>query len=278
MRLSALSNLAQASASVVAMVLACSGDALSQDRPLVDGARSIQIYAVGGGLVPFGLSNTATGVDATSAPPLSIASATGGSQTPTPLLGARAHVPLFWHGTDEQDLSFGLFFEAGIQTGFGVQSAMMVFQDVSSSAGDFGSQTIRENIQIPLLLGVSLPVDKGPSGAPSLLFDVYGGITLDSWTQTLQGAESNAPGQPGFFGQNRNFTTDPTIGIGLRAPVGNLSDDLPLFFGANAELQFRPGSVVSAASQNFPVTYYGTINPYTNLALMLRLGIAFGGR
>jgi hypothetical protein len=278
MRLSGLSNVARACAGVVALVLACPSESRSQERAAVNDVKSIQVYAVGGGLIPFGLSNTVTGVDASDAPPLLISSATGGSKTPTPLLGARVHAPLFWHMNEEHSPSFGVFLEGGIQTGFGVQSAIMVFQDVSASAGDYGSQTIQESFQIPLLLGASVAVDKSSSGAPSLLFDIYGGVTLDSWVQTLQGAESNAPGQPGFFGQNRRFTPDPTIGIGLRAPVGNLGDNLPLFFGANAELQFRPGSVVSAPSQNFPVTYYGTVDPHANLALMLRLGVAFGGR
>jgi hypothetical protein len=260
------------------MLLAWSGGAHSQDRSAFNNLGSVQLYAVGGGLIPFGLSNNVTGVDGTDDSALSIASAAGGSKTATPLLGARVHVPLLWSASDEQRSWLDIFFEAGIQTGFGAQSAILVFQDVSASAGDFGSQTVQENFQIPLLLGVSLPVDKGSSGTPSLVFDLYGGLTLDGWTQTLQGAESNAPGQPGFFAQKQLFTADPTIGIGLRAPVGNLSDSLPLFFGINAELQFRPGNVVSAPSQSFPVTYYGTVDPYANLALMARLGIAFGGR
>lgn len=280
MRLSGPSDWARACAGVVAMVLAGANDARSEDPTAADAYRSVQLYAVGGGFIPLGVTNTVTGVDATDAPPLSIANAAGGSKsyTPPPLLGARAHVPLFWHMSDEHNPLFGFFFEAGIQTSFGAQSAMLTFQNVSDSAGDYGLQTIRENFQVPLLLGASLPLDTSSSGAPSVFVDVYGGITLDSWTQTLQGAEANAPGAPGFFAQNRRFTPDPTIGIGLRGPVGNLSDDLPLFFGVNAELQFRPGSVVTAPSQNFPVTYYGTVNPYANLALMARIGVAFGGR
>jgi hypothetical protein len=101
------------------------------------------------------------------------------------------------------------------------------------------------------------------------LLDFYGGITLDSWAQTLQGAEMNAPGQ-GFFGQNRHFSADPTVGLGVRMPVGDIGADLPIIFGVDAELQFRPGSVVTAPSPNFPVTYFGTVDPHANLAIMAR--------
>ena len=48
--------------------------------------------------------------------------------------------------------------------------------------------------------------------------------------------------------------------------------------GVNAEVQFRPGSVVTATSANFPSeTYYGTVNPTANMANMGRIGIPFGG-
>jgi len=47
--------------------------------------------------------------------------------------------------------------------------------------------------------------------------------------------------------------------------------------GFNAELQFRPGSVVTAQSANFPSeTYYSTVDPRTNLLLMARIGWSFG--
>jgi hypothetical protein len=110
------------------------------------------------------------------------------------------------------------------------------------------------------------------------LFDFYGGVTLDSWQQTLQGSEANDPTGTGFYGQNRRFTVDPTIGLGLRVPLTNLRSELPLFIGVNAELQFRPGSVVTVPSQVFPVTYYGTVDPHANLAIMARIGLSFGGR
>ena len=94
--------------------------------------------------------------------------------------------------------------------------------------------------------------------------------------QVLQGGEANAPGQQGFYAENRRFTADPTVGLGFRMPVGTLGDGLPILFGLNAELQFRPGSTVTAISNNFAVTYVGTTDPHANLAIMARLGIAFG--
>ena len=58
---------------------------------------------------------------------------------------------------------------------------------------------------------------------------------------------------------------------GLRTSFGAFT------IGINAEFQFRPGSVVSAASPNFAgQTYYGTVDPHTNLLLMGRIGWTFG--
>jgi hypothetical protein len=282
MRVIGLSNLAQVGACLAAIMLACPADAQSQ--PDGTGLRTgyanflaVQVYAVGGGFIPFGTNSNVTGIDATIDPSnLLIANQSGGSSSITPLLGARVHVPLLWNMYDEQRLAFSVFFETGLQSGFAAQSFIQTFQNTSFFAGDFGSSTITEYYQIPLLLGFTVPIAER-SAAPSLLLDFYGGITLDSWAQILQGAEANAPGQ-GLFGQNRRFTADPTVGLGVRMPVGNIGADLPIIFGVNAELQFRPGSVVTAPSPNFPGTYFGTVDPHANLAIMARIGIAFGGR
>ncbi|MBL6617632.1 MAG: hypothetical protein ISP45_26725 [Reyranella sp.] len=282
-----LSKLARVGACVATFLLACPA-AHSQDGTVVNNLLAIQLYGIGGGLVPFGVNSNVTAVDQTATTvsqalgfgslPFDIGNQQGGSSTTTAFLGARVQVPFLWRMADEQHLSFSVFFETGIQTGFAAQSFMQSFQNTSVYAGDYGTSTISEFYQIPLLLGFTLPVGERASGAPGVLFDVYGGLTLDSWQQTLQGAEAGAPGQQGFYAQNRRFTADPTIGVGLRVPVGDLRDNLPFFFGVNAELQFRPGSVVSAPSQNFPVTYYGTVEPHANLAIMARFGVAFGGR
>jgi hypothetical protein len=259
-------------------------DALSQDTATVDNLLGIQVYAVGGGFFPLGANSTVTGVDQTLSQaglgnfPFDIASQSGATWSTTALLGARVHAPFLWRMSEENRLSFAFFFETGIQTGFGSQSSMQLFQNTSTFAGDSGTSTISEFYQIPLLLGASIPVGRLSDGGPAVLFDVYGGVTLDSWQQTLQGTEANFPGSQGFYGQNRRFTADPTIGLGLRVPLTDLRSNLPIFVGANAELQFRPGSVVTAPSQNLPITYYGTVNPSANLAIMARIGISFGGR
>ena len=281
MRVIELSNLAQVGACLAAIMLACPADAQSQQdstglRTRYGDLLSVQVYAVGGGFIPFGTTSNVTGVDATFDPgDFLISNQSGASSSATPLLGGRVHVPLLWNMYDEQRLAFSVFFETGLQSGFASQSFIQTFQN-STTAGDFGSSTIREYYQIPLLLGFTIPVAER-SAAPSLLLDFYGGITLDSWAQSLQGAEANAPGQ-GFFGQNRRFSADPTVGLGVRMPVGDIGAGLPIIFGVNAELQFRPGSVVTAPSPNFPVTYVGTVDPHANLAIMARIGIAFGGR
>jgi hypothetical protein len=239
---------------------------------------AVQVYLVGGGYFSFARNANVSSFDISNAPgPAILGSQSGGGSSATPLLGARVQVPLFWHMLDEQRLGFSIFFETGLQSGLGKQSFTQSFQNTSVTAADFGSNVVRESLQVPLLVGVTVPI-AGRSAAPSALFDVYGGLTIDSWSQVLQGAEGNAPGQQGFYGQNRNVTADPTVGIGLRVPVGSLDAGLPIFLGFNAELQLRPGSVVTAISNNFPVTYYGTIDPYANVAVMARIGIAFGSR
>ena len=282
MRAIGLSNLAQVGACLAVIMLACPTDAQSQQdsagsRTGYDSLLSIQVYAVGGGFVPFGTNSNVTGVDATIDPNnLLISNQSGGASSATPLVGGRVHVPLLWNMYDEQRLRFSVFFETGIQSGFASQSFIQTFQNASAVAGDFGSSTIAEYYQVPLLLGFTVPIAER-SAAPRLLLDFYGGITLDSWAQVLQGAEANAPGQ-GFYGQNRRFTADPTVGLGVRVRVGDIGADLPIIFGVNAEVQFRPGSVVTAPSPNFPITYFGTVDPHANLAIMARIGIAFGGR
>jgi hypothetical protein len=278
----ALANLAKIGACLAALMLACPAGAQSpQDG---SGARtgygdltSVQVYAVGGGFIPFGTNGNVTGVDQTFAPDSAlIANQSGGSSAVTPLFGARVHVPLLWKMYDEQRLALSVFFETGIQSGFAQQSFTQPFQNVSAVAGDFGNSIVQEYYQFPFLLGLTVPIVERSAG-PGVLLDFYGGITLDSWAQVLQGGEANVPGPPGFYGKNRRLDFEPTVGLGLRMPVGEVAD-LPVIFGVSAEVQFRPGSVVAATSPNFPVTYYGTVDPHANLAIMARIGIAFGGR
>jgi len=267
---------ASAAVGIAAMALAC--PAAAQDPrdagSDVNDLLAIQLYLVGGGFVPFTTSSNVTGIDVSAGTNTSLP---GGTSSATPLVGARIHVPMWWYMRDEQHLGASFFFETGLQSGLSNQSLLQAFQGTSATAMDFGSQVVREYWQVPVLLGVTVPV-LGGSSAPRALLDLYGGLTIDSWGQVLQGAESGAPGQQGFYSENRRLTLDPTVGIGLRMPMGHLDEDLPIFVGMNAELQFRPGSVVQAASQNFPVNYIGTVDPHPDLVIMARIGIAFGGR
>ena len=268
-------------AGLVTVMLTCAAEAQSQQNG--SGLRasdllSTQLYAVGGGFISFARNSNVTGVDMTNGPGnFSISSQAGGASSTRPLLGARIHVPVLAYMQDEQRLGFSIFFETGLQSGLGWESFTQSFQNTNATAGDFGTSAIREYWQIPLLVGVSVPIADRLAG-PGALLDFYGGFTFDSWSQVLQGGEANAPGQQGFYGENRRFSADPTVGLGVRMPVGSIDAGLPLFLGVNAELQFRPGSVVTADSNNFAATYYGTVNPYANLAVMVRFGVAFGSR
>jgi hypothetical protein len=136
---------------------------------------------------------------------------------------------------------------------------------------------VTENLQIPLLVGFSLPITEITPATP-LHLDVYGGITLDSWTQMLQGAEAGAQaGGPGFFSQVQRFTVDPTVGAGVRMPMSVGSSGFPLILRAGAEFQFRPGGVVMAQSGQFgSQTYWGTVNPRVDAAFVGGIGIPFG--
>jgi hypothetical protein len=139
-------------------MLACPADAQSQQdgtgpRTGYDNFLAVQVYAVGGGFIPFGTNSNVTGVDATVDPSnLLIANQSGGSSSTTPLLGARVHVPLLWNMYDEQRLAFSVFFETGLQSGFASQSFIQTFQNTSFFAGDFGSSTVTEYYQIPSCL------------------------------------------------------------------------------------------------------------------------------
>jgi hypothetical protein len=245
-------------------------------RLSIDDLLAIQLYAVGGGFFPFGAKGNVGAIDVTDPTNALITSQAGWGSSATSFLGARVHVPLFWYMRDEQTLGFNFFFETGIQSGFGAQSFIQSFQGTSINALDFGTSTVREYFQVPLLLGVTVPVG-GQASLPGALLDFYGGVTIDSWSLVLQGAENNAPGQQGFYGESRIYTADPTIGMGVRMPVGELAD-FPLFIGVNAELQFRPGTSVQTFSNNFAVNYVSSVEPTTNLAVMARIGVAVGSR
>jgi hypothetical protein len=246
-----------------------------------------ELAAVGGTMVPLNSSGAITGVDTFFGPGSFLIDnrTNGASSTAVPLLGARARAT--WQGQTVDPSSrpyvtdywekIGVWVETGVQTSFGAQSFIQPFGGVSTTPQGFGSNTVLENFQVPILTGVGLPITS--AGPTPIVLDLYGGITLDSWTQTLQGREVGAPGGPGFFGQSRRFTVNPTIGVGVRVPMGDIGFGLPVVFGVNAEMQFRPGSVVTAPSATFPSqTYYGTVNPTANMIIMGRIAIQFGRR
>ncbi len=263
----------------------CPPESAATDSPL--GPWSAVL--IGGGTVALNGSGAITGVDTFfgSGNFLIDNRSNGASSSTVPMLGGR--IRHTWQNQDTFNDVVGssltnfwrrtsFFVESGAQTSFGAQSFLQSFSGVSGVPQGYGSNTVKENFQIPVLIGVGLPLT-GP-GQPPVFLDLYGGITLDSWSQTLQGREAGAPGGAGFFNQNNRFTVDPTIGGGVRMVVSDIkgSGFPALIVGVGAELSFRPGSAVQAQSSNFPSeTYYGTVNAQANLSILARIGIPFGG-
>ena len=250
---------------------------------------NLSLSVLGGGLIPSNSTAYVTGVDTFTPGNFLIDNrSSGNSSTATGLFGTRAQMAVFLirqaMEKERQPAGFRVFVETGIQTGFGANSFTQSFQGINTVPQGFGQQLVRENLQVPILVGVSIPLAaeifaSASSSArmyyispPSL--DLYGGITLDSWTHSLAGRDGGAPAGPGFNASNNRFTVDPTIGIGLRFPIPGVPN---LSIGTNAEVQFRPGSVVQAPSANFPSeTYYGTVDPRANFLLMGRIAWSFG--
>jgi hypothetical protein len=248
--------------------------AMGAAAPLKDYAEFglVQVYAVGGVLARIGAVGNVTGVEVAGRG--NVDGVSGGTGTTVGMAGGRVRAELPFAreaGTPSA------FFETGVQSSFGTQSFIQTFGQIGPRAQGYGSSTVSENLQIPLLAGVSLPFTEITGAAPVYL-ELYGGITLDSWTQTLQGAEWGAPaGGPGFFSQAQRFTVDPTAGAGLRVPLSVGSDGFPLILRAGAEFQFRPGGVVLAQSGQFGgQTYWGTVNPTVNGLFFAGVGIPLG--
>jgi len=253
------------------------------------------VYLIGGGLVPLSGTGAVTGVDTFFGPgAFLIDNKQGGASSAVPMAGTRVRLTAQWNSFIERQLDQStslnagyvgsrgpqVFIETGFQTAFGAQSFIQTFSGVSATPQGFGSNTVKENFQVPILIGVGVPV-ASPGQTPVFL-DGYGGVTISNSTQTLQGREAGAPAGSGFFAAQTLTTVDPTVGVGLRAVFNNQSVGgvalPPLIIGANAELSFRPGSVVQAQSPNFPSeSYYGTVDRRTMAVFMIRVGIPFGG-
>jgi hypothetical protein len=233
---------------------------------------AVQLYALGGALAPLGRVGNLTGVSIAS--PADVVGVTGGTAATVGLAGARlrAELPLA-----DRSGAPSAFFEAGVQFSFGTQSFIQTFSQIGGQAQAYGSSTVSENFQIPLLAGFSLPFTEITPAAPVHL-DLYGGVTLDSWTQTLQGAEAGAPGGgPGFFGQSRRFTIDPTVGAGFRVPLRADALGVPLILRAGAEFQFRPAGVLPVQSGQFGgQTYWSTVDSGVDVAFVGGVGIPLG--
>ena len=174
------------------------------------------------------------------------------------------------------------FVEARFQTAFGAPS----FQQTAGLSGlnapgqaPFGESLVRENWGIPLLLGTTWSLGNvGRLGELGL--DVYGGITIANWTQSLSGGEAGTPGTPSYSVQQTRTSVDPTFGVGLRLPVIDFNGDgrADVILGVHGELAFRQGSSVTTLSpSNSGQTYTGWVDSRTTAALMLRLSVPLGG-
>ena len=176
-----------------------------------------------------------------------------------------------------------VFFEARFQTAFGAPS----FQQTAGLSGfgapfqaPFGESLVRENWGIPLLLGTSWSLGSLGSGGPELGLDVYGGITIANWTQSLAGGEADVPGTPTYASQQTRTSVDPTFGVGLRVPTIDLNGDgrADIVVGIYGELAFRQGSSITALSpSNTGNTYTGWVDSRATGSLMLRLSVPLGG-
>jgi hypothetical protein len=240
------------------------------------------VFIVGGGQFPVNGGGAVTGVDTFFGPGAFLIDnrQTGGSASVnTPFFGLRGRAAIgfektFLDGNASIEMQVPqVFIESGVQSGFGAQSFIQNFGGVSGVPQGFGSNRVNENLQVPLFVGLGIPTGPGPN---PIFFDIYGGVVFDSWTHVLQGGEVGSPATRGIYGQNSRFSVDPAFGIGVRTRTGSIWG-APLIIGANLEVSFRPGDVVTSPSGAFPSeTYFGTYNPTANVTGLLRVGIPFG--
>ncbi len=258
------------------------------NRPVHQGGDRSHPYSfalLGGGMVNLANSANVTGVDTFTPGNFLIDNrSTNSAGAVTGMFGMRAALTKQLNAFVERQLQesksrnapyVSVFVETGIQTAFGANSLVQSFQNVNTTPQGTGQQTVRENVQVPLLVGLSIPLTDGTVVAPPFL-NIYGGVTFDSWTHSIAGREGGAPNGPGFNASNSRFTADPTAGVGLRVPINPRYN---FWIGLNTEVQFRPGSVVQAQSPNFPSqTYYGTIDSHANVLVFGQIGWSFGSR
>jgi hypothetical protein len=256
------------------------------DRPGTGGTRvGLGVFATGGAMVAMAGTGTGavTGVDSFFGPgAFLIDNRPGGANQAVGQAGVRVRASGSLTGGDRQTgelaeacvvaCSVGtdlrLFFETGVATSFGAQSYSQGFAGVNGVPQGFGKQGVTENFQVPLLIGVSLGLGGGAR------FDVYGGITFDSWTHTLSGGEAGFAN--GFNASQSRMTVDPTLGMGFSYDIGSTVGVRGLTVGVNVEVLFRPGSVLTAQSPNFnSQVYYGTVESRANVQGTARVGLQF---
>lgn len=205
-------------------------------------------------------------------------------ETPTVFGGGTRSTGVFGGGARLNVLKVNptFFVEARFQTAFGATS----FQQTAGLSGlgapgqaPFGESLVRENWGIPLLLGSTWSLGNvGTLGELGL--DLYGGITIANWTQSLAGGEAGVPGTPAYSVQQTRTSVDPTFGVGLRLPVIDFNGDgrADVILGVYGELAFRQGSSVTTISPSSSgLNYTGWVDGRTNVALMLRLSVPLGG-
>jgi hypothetical protein len=194
----------------------------------------------------------------------------------------------------------GVFGEAGVDFFFG-RSHVAAFQGVNTFPQGFGEHIQRAIWAVNVAIGIAIPIGVSPfmdgvyvssaagdGGQPdactggacavprNVMLDLYVGAAITNRTHKLQGNEAGAgPGALPFYAETNRTTIDPKVGLGVRVPFA-VGDGPAMFFGLNGELIWRPGSVVTAPSRNFPSqTYYGTIDPWVDFSVSARLGVSF---
>jgi hypothetical protein len=167
-----------------------------------------------------------------------------------------------------------IFFETRFQTAFGATSFQQTFAlsgPNTPATAPFGESLVRENWGIPLLLGATWSLGSFGREGPEVGLDVYGGITISSWSQSLRGGEAGAAGTPAFAAERDRTTVDPTFGLGLRFPVVGLT------LGVYGEVSFREGGSLTVPSpSNAYLSYTGSIDSRVTSSLMVRVSIPLG--
>jgi hypothetical protein len=202
-------------------------------------------------------------------------------ETPTVFGGGTRSTGVFGDGARLNVLKVNptFFVEARFQTAFGASS----FQQTAGPAArldvaPFGESLVRENWGIPLLLGSTWSLGNvGTLGELGL--DLYGGITIANWTQSLAGGEAGVPGTPATRCSRRGRRRPD-----LRrrpAPAGHrLQRRRPRRRHPRRlwRTRFRQGSSVTTISPSSSgLNYTGWVDGRTNVALMLRLSVPLGG-